>query len=171
MMSSISDNIKRSAVFSDCRTWRYTLERYWDKSKPFVLFILLNPSTADEVNDDRTNTRGINYAKDWGYGGVVFCNLFAYRTPKPAVLKEQGILDVVGSGNKYYVLNMCENASMIICAWGTHGSFINQDQKMLKELKQFNLYHMGLTKHGFPRHILYLKGSIKPQLWKNLMEI
>ena len=76
-----TEYIERSAVFSDCRTWRYTLERYWDKSKPFALFILLNPSTADEYKDDPTNRRGIRYANDWGYGGVGFCNLFAYRTP------------------------------------------------------------------------------------------
>jgi len=165
---SEGDGIERSATFSRCMTWRYTLERYWDKSKPFVLFILLNPSTADGMNDDPTNRRGINYAKDWGYGGVVFCNLFAYRTPYPKELKKCDVDKAIGIDNETAIRIMCDRAGIIICAWGIHGKLFNRHDIMCGMLwfYEYKPFHMGLTKHGFPRHILYLKSSIKPQLWE-----
>ena len=62
--------IKKSATFSECRKYRYSLWRVWDESLPFVLFIGLNPSTADEIEDDPTIRRCINFTKEWGYGGM-----------------------------------------------------------------------------------------------------
>lgn len=51
---------------------------------------MLNPSTADENVDDPTIRRCINFAKDWGYGGMYVGNLFAFRTAYPKELKEAG---------------------------------------------------------------------------------
>ena len=70
--------IYKNATFSSCRTYRYSLSRIWDKKKKYVLFVGLNPSTADEEVDDPTIRRCINYAKNWGYGGFLMVNLF-YR--------------------------------------------------------------------------------------------
>jgi len=80
---------KQHAMISDaklsvCRKYRYALWRIWDKSKPIVLFISLNPSTADEKEDDPTIRRCIGFAKSWGYGGLCMANLFAYRTKSPS---------------------------------------------------------------------------------------
>ena len=80
--------IVRAADFSPCKTWRYTLRRTWDEKKPRLLWILLNPSIADETRDDPTNRRGMRFAHSWGYGSLVFCNLFAFRTPEPAEMKK-----------------------------------------------------------------------------------
>ena len=77
----------RHAVFSPCRTYRYALSRVWAADKPYALFIGLNPSTADETLDDPTIRRCIDFAKRWGYGGLVMANLFAYRATDPAVMK------------------------------------------------------------------------------------
>lgn len=160
--------IERSAVFSPCRTWRYTLERYWDKSKPFVLFILLNPSTADEMQDDPTNRRGISFAKDWGYGGVIFCNLFAFRTAYPAELRKAVDDKNVMLNNYRHVLYMAKKAGIVICAWGINGKHLDRGKYMLDLLsdRDIETYHMGLTKDGYPKHILYLKADTKPQLWE-----
>ena len=78
--------IHRSADFSLCRTWRYTLVRRWDDDLPSLLCVLLNPSTADEYQDDPTNTRCIRWCMRFGYGSLTFCNLFALRTPYPYVM-------------------------------------------------------------------------------------
>ena len=69
----------RNAVFSGCGTYRYTLERRWSAG-PLLLWVLLNPSTANAQVDDPTNRRGIGFSIKWGYAGCVFVNLFAVRS-------------------------------------------------------------------------------------------
>ena len=68
--------MKKDAILSDCKKYRYSLSRTWDESKPLIGFIGLNPSTADDVIDDPTITRCINFAKSWGGGGLYMGNLF-----------------------------------------------------------------------------------------------
>lgn len=154
--------IKRSADFSPDRKYRYTLIREWDASKPRCLFILLNPSTADAEHDDPTNRRGINFAMSWGYGACVFCNLFAFRTPYPKVMKAER--EPVGPENNQWIYTEYERAAITIAAWGTHGGHRNRDQDLLKLLP--DLHHLGLTKHGHPKHILYLPKTLTPQAWE-----
>lgn len=148
--------IVRTADFSPCRTWRYTLRRTWDGGKPHVLFILLNPSTADEVQDDPTNRRGIGYAMDWGFGGVVFCNLFAVRTPEPKVMMQAE--NPVGPDNDAWIRMEISRAGKVVAAWGVHGVFRNRDMGVRAILKNHGVHfwHLGLTKQGHPKHILYL---------------
>ena len=157
--------IKRTADFSECRTWRYTLERVWDERLPVVVFVLLNPSTADENNDDPTNRRGINYAMKWGFGGVTFVNLFAFRTPYPKEMKSS--YDPIGPDNNDWLLKEAANR-MVVFAWGTHGTYLDRDKEVIK-LFQEKIPSpprcMGLTKHGHPKHILYLKGDLQPVLF------
>ena len=61
---------KNDAKFSPCRKYRYVLCRVCDRTKPFAMFIGLNPSNADETKDDPTIKRCLNFAKSWGYGGI-----------------------------------------------------------------------------------------------------
>ena len=75
--------MEKDAILSEDRKYRYVLSRIWDKSKPIVMIIGLNPSTADETEDDRTIRRCIKFADSWGYGGVYMLNLFAFRATKP----------------------------------------------------------------------------------------
>lgn len=89
--------MKKTAKLSDCRTYRYELWRTWDESKPYAMFIGLNPSTADETEDDPTIRRCINFAKTWGYGGLCMTNLFAYRATQPEDMKRAS--DPIGNKN------------------------------------------------------------------------
>jgi hypothetical protein len=76
------------ANFSTCRTWRYTLTRQWSFVHPLAMFIGLNCSTADETQDDPTVRRCMGFARDWGYGGLLMTNLFAFRATDPRVRRE-----------------------------------------------------------------------------------
>ncbi len=162
----IPGEITRTARFSGDRVCRYTLERYWS-TDPFALFILLNPSTADAVHDDPTNRRGMGFARSWGYGGCVFVNLFAYRTPYPSELttacNHLGTHYVIGTDNDQVIIEMAKAAGIVICAWGIHGELYHRGQAVLAMLRAAGvaLNHMGLTKYGFPKHILYLKSDTK----------
>lgn len=99
----------KGAIISGCGKYRYSLWRTWDKKLPKVMFIMLNPSTADAYEDDPTIRRCINFAKSWGYGGIVVGNLFAYRAtnPKKLIL----IDDPSGSANHHYLTHMIERCN------------------------------------------------------------
>ncbi len=72
--------MKRQTILSKCRTYRYVLWREWDMvNTEYAMFIGLNPSTADEIEDDPTIRRCVDYATRWGYGALCMTNLFAYR--------------------------------------------------------------------------------------------
>ena len=77
------ENILINAELSICKKYRYSLTRIWDEDKPNVMFVMLNPSTADEKNDDPTIRRCINFAKDFGAGGIYVVNLFPLRATNP----------------------------------------------------------------------------------------
>ena len=158
------DGIRRGAAFSPCGTWRYTLDRDWDLSLPRILFGLLNPATADAQKDDRTNTRGIRFAKAWGFGTCIFVNLFAFRTPKPEVMKAAP--DPIGPDNDDFILHEARLADTIVVAWGNDGVHLGRDQAVLDLLHGFDLYCMGTTKAGHPKHPLYLRSDTKLELFR-----
>ena len=152
-----TDGIRRNAVFSPCRKYRYTLERYWDDGKARILFVLLNPSTADATVDDPTNRRGMYFAREWSYGACVFVNLFAFRTSKPA--KMMKVKHPVGPHNDLYIKRWAKWADTIVVAWGNHGAHRNRDANVLNILDGYDLHTFGLTKANHPRHPLYLPNS------------
>src|ERR1700741_1245036 len=111
----LSDGTK-SAIISDCKKYRYSLSRVWDSSKPKVLFIMLNPSTADANNDDPTIRRCMNFAKSWGFGSLYVGNLFAFRSKEPTHLLYAE--DPIGNLNANHLQTMSEFVDLIVCAWG-----------------------------------------------------
>lgn len=147
----------KSARLSDCRTFRYELHRRWGPG-PMVAFIGLNPSTADETEDDPTIRRCIRYARDWGYDALCMVNLFAFRATDPTVMKKQ--TDPVGPDNLATLKRVSTEARMLIAAWGTHGVHLGQGAKIAKELPR--LHCLSKTSAGFPGHPLYLKADLKP---------
>jgi len=149
--------MEKSAVFSGCRTYRYALWRWWNLTKPYAMFIGLNPSTADETEDDPTIRRCIRFAKDWGYGGLCMTNLFALRATDPKFM--MGHPSPVGPGNTQWINNLAAFAGVVVFAWGTHGGFEERDILITEILGKGKC--LGKTKNGHPRHPLYLKADTK----------
>ena len=114
--------MKKDAVISALGQHRYSLSRIWDEDKGKVLFIMLNPSTANAIHDDPTTIRCINYAKKWGYGGIMIGNIHSYRTKSPKILKRWLKRRAMTPNSHYinidYVKRMAKEADLIICAWG-----------------------------------------------------
>ena len=159
----MGDDIIRSATFSPCRSWRYTLDREWEKDYPRCLFVLLNPSIADEHQDDPTNRRGIGFARRWNCGSVTFCNLFAWRTPYPVELRDAP--DPVGPDNDATILREAQAADRIVIAWGVHGTYLNRAREVLVLLREFKLHCLGRTVGGQPRHPLYMRADTELEEW------
>jgi len=150
--------LSNSANISSCQKYRYTLWRWWDKSKPFCMFIGLNPSTADAIHDDPTIRRCINYSKDWGYGGLLMANIFAYRSTDPNAMKTS--LDPIGPDNDMWLNRLHKDAGVIVAAWGVHGDYMSRGDAVKDMIP--NLKCLKLTKNGYPSHPLYLRKDIKP---------
>lgn len=153
------------ANFSNCRRYRWDLWRCWDNESPKCVFIGLNPSTADETQNDPTVTRCIQFAKRLGMGGLIMLNTYAYRATKPADMIAQA--DPIGTGNakalKKNSQHAFDNGGIIIAAWGSHCS--EERERAVCKLINRQIYCLGKTKHGRPRHPLYLRSDTKLEVF------
>jgi hypothetical protein len=164
--------MRQKTIFSSEpeKVYRYTLWREWQqlgqRQNQFVMFVGLNPSIADEKRDDPTVRRCIEFAKSWGYGALCMTNLFAFRATDPKVMRQQK--NPVGNDNLFHLIECGSQAEIVIAAWGMAGIFWSQNtyvQNVFVE-NRIRLFHLGLTKHGHPRHPLYLKAKVKPKLYE-----
>lgn len=122
------------------------------------MFIGLNPSVADEVQDDPTIRRCAAFAKAWGYGALCMSNLFAFRATDPADMIAAD--DPVGPDNDRYLTDLASNAGVVVAAWGTNGTHRSRDLAVRAMIP--NLHYLHKTKAGHPGHPLYLHGTLKP---------
>src|SRR5687767_7200334 len=83
-----ADGVIRGAVISDDQRYRYQLVRGWSGEPPIV-WVMLNPSTADGTQDDHTIRKIVQFSRNWGYGSLTVVNLFALRATKPTALVDQ----------------------------------------------------------------------------------
>ena len=164
----------RKTVFSDDRVYRFQLWRefqtelefggsHQDEGERFVQFIGLNPSTADEVNDDPTIRRCVRLTKAWGYGALCMTNLFAFRATNPRDLMAS--VDSVGLRNDSHLIDVSKEAAFTICAWGRGGNFNGRGIHVCLILRKAGarLFHLGLNSDLSPKHPLYLPATTKPQ--------
>lgn len=152
--------ISVGATFSPCRTYRYKLWRIWDRDTPSAVFIMLNPSTADEMKNDPTVTRCETYARSWKCGGLMVGNIFALRSTDPRALR--GHPDPIGPENNQALLDMCAAGGKRVCAWGNHGSYRGRSGHVLLILGKYKLHCLRVTKMGEPAHPLYLPRDLMP---------
>jgi hypothetical protein len=155
------DYLDTGAVFSPCETYRYRLWRAWDNAAPRVVFIGLNPSTADVTTDDPTIRRCVGFAKAWSFGGIEVVNLFAFRATEPKNLKQAA--DPVGLENDAHLLRVTAAAGRVVAAWGVHGTLHGRAEAVLELLKTagVTITCLARTRAGHPRHPLYAKASLR----------
>lgn len=147
----------RSAAFSRCRTYRYTLERRWDPRRPVVMFVGLNPSTADETHDDPTVRRCLGFARRWRFAALLMTNLFALRSTDPRALREAE--DPIGPRNDEHLRRCRARAALVVAAWGARGGLGRRDERVLVTLPEAHC--LGATRGGRHRHPLYLPSSAR----------
>ena len=147
-------NTGKKAIISECGKYRYELHRTWDMEKKQVLFIMLNPSTADDKENDLTTIRCINYAKKWGFGGLMIGNIYPFRAKKPKDLRKwinkcgkdeyKALFD-----NMNRVKYMASCADLVVCAWGCNYPGVPE------WLEIPDLHYLELCKDGVtPKHPL-----------------
>jgi hypothetical protein len=134
-------------------------------------WIMLNPSVASETLDDPTIRRCMTFSKICGYDGMFVVNLFAYRSTSPDNLKANknkivyGNPIIIGPDNDSYIWEYAAKAKLVVAAWGNQGSLLNRDKHVINLVSSLDLYCMGQSNTGAPKHPLYLKGDTKPVLF------
>lgn len=159
-----------SAVLSEDRIYRYSLTR---DVAPLTgvgscAFIGLNPSTADETQDDPTIRRCMRFARDWGYAQLLMLNLYAFRATDPTVLwraRRDGV-DIVGPRNLDTIIIDAGGADLVVCAWGAIQAprAAEHVERVLALLA--DPHCIGLTQGGSPRHPLYVLAATRPQAFR-----
>jgi hypothetical protein len=143
---TLLQEIKTGAVVSPDQRYRYSLWRAWDAGSPLLMFVMLNPSTADANTDDPTIRRCMGFARLHGFGGIGVLNLYAFRATEPREMFRA--IDPVGPENDRYFNDMSPSAT-VIAAWGTHARAdrVRQVRRLLGDRALFSL---GVTKDGSP---------------------
>ena len=152
----------RSAVLSECHRYRYALTRRWDEGGEAVLWVMLNPSTADAGRDDATLRRITAYSRAWGFRALTVVNLYAYRATKPRDLFTAA--DPVGPDNDTHIERAAAEHTRIVAAWGANAR-AERIADVLALPGMHRLSALALTASGQPRHPLYLPGALLPLPW------
>jgi hypothetical protein len=162
--------IERHAVISDCGRYRYLLTREWQRPllmssyQCSMLFIMLNPSTADAEVDDPTIRRCMGFARREGCYGIRVVNLFAFRATDPAELHAAGY--PIGPLNDAYIdSHVCVGGSPVVVAWGKHSAALSR-LKSLPVLHDRKLLCLGTNRDGSPKHPLYVPKNASFVPWE-----
>jgi hypothetical protein len=148
--------------------YRFILRRKWIGTGGTVNFVMLNPSTADDVFDDPTIRRCVGFAKSWGFSELVVTNLFGYRATDPGGLKraiERGGLEfAIGRANDAVILEAARYSESVVCAWG--GGRWMRAEAVMSLLAGFDLGCIRLSPRGFPVHPVRERYTSAPEVFR-----
>lgn len=178
--------IEATASFDSTRTYRYTLLRRWAEG-PSVLWVMLNPSTADEERLDPTLRRCLQFTRSWGmympsrsvvrrdalaavpFGAFEACNLYAFRSTKPKGLWRAA--DPVGPNNDAAIQSAAKRASLVIVGWGTNAK-PERERRVAQILSDVGVvpHALGTCSNGAPLHPLArgkmrVPDTARPSAW------
>jgi hypothetical protein len=157
-----------TAKFSPCGLYRYELRREWKQKGRTMVFVGLNPSTADQNKDDPTIRRILGFADDWGFGTLVMLNVFAFRStdPKALHLRAASRREVVGPENDATIARAFEanRKGKLVVGWGAHGLLLERGRRVAEMARAIHgrPQCLGRTESGEPKHPLYLKATTLP---------
>lgn len=148
-----------AALISGCGRYRYWLRRWVSTPEPYVLFVGLNPSTADAVHDDNTVRAWKRLTLAWGYQSFCACNVYALRSRDPKALWRAD--DPYGPDRIKHLRQMAASASLIVACWGAHAK--RADYEPIADLLATygEVQCVGLNANGTPKHPLFIPTDVK----------
>jgi hypothetical protein len=168
----VAERVARSASFSADRRYRYALARAWNPDAPRAIFVGLNPSTADEREDDPTIRRCVGYARLWRCGSMTIVNLFAFCSTDPKGLGR--VADPIGPENAARLRSYLDGAApaIVVAAWGRIPSAVRSlAQPTIAELeRRRGIRVLGLNLDGSPKHPLYLAYDRPLTTWRSAIQ-
>ena len=172
----------RSAVFSPDRVYRYGLsillhpmlspdaghaERLRRAER--CLFIMLNPSKANEHRNDPTVKRCVRFARYWGYGHLDVGNLYALASTDPKAL--WAAEDPVGPHNDDQLMGKIHQSNFTLVAWGANAKPERSKHVIdMIEGRGVTPHALAITNAGEPKHPLYLSYDLRPTSLRELRD-
>lgn len=162
--------VHTSALLSPDRRYRYYLHRVWDSYEARMVWIMLNPSTADEHANDATIRVCMGRASLMGYGGIAVVNLFALRSTDPQGLYDlfaNPVSDPAAPNYNDEVIRQVVTANpqdLVVCAWGKHGAHLERGRIIRDKLHEWGVVPKALrfNKDGTPAHPLRIPYDVQP---------
>lgn len=163
-MTTALSGMKRGAAVSADGRYRYSLSRTWDPTpettdphRP-VVWVMLNPSIADDTIDDPTIVRCVNHTRRWGFCSILVVNLFAYRAtdPRDLTAAARAGIDVVGPLNDDMLAAAAVGGARLVAAWGAAVWAERRANDVLDVLTRTgeSVLCLGRTSGGHPVHPL-----------------
>lgn len=157
----LPDHVTSHAEFSACGRYRQLLTRRWDTQLPWIMFVGMNPSTADVTHDDPTVRKEVSYARKWGYGGLIKCNVMDYRITNPKGLLAEDVT-VCSDQNLIMIRKHLADVDQVVAAWGKLPPKLKHHADKLYEVlmeHQKTITCLGINLDGSPKHPLYVRGD------------
>lgn len=154
------------ARFSLCNQYRYWLHRDidpWAINPTRIVWLMLNPSTADCTVNDPTIKQCLAFSAKWRYQCLDVVNVFAWRATDPRELRHT--VDPVGPDNDREIAGAVADATLVMCAWGAHKIPATRLETLRGILAGKMLGCLGTTKTGMPWHPLYRPHHLVPIAW------
>lgn len=147
------------AHYSDCEKFRYLLRRDWDISKPAICFLMLNPSTATEIDNDPTIERCQRRAMTMNYGSMLIVNLFPFRMTDSRLLHTAA--DLIGDIDlaNQSIIDAVKESEITVCGWGSHVFALARAKSVISILGEEHLSRimcLDINQDGNPKHPLYV---------------
>jgi hypothetical protein len=147
--------MRRSAVISICKLFRYELRRVWNDGLPLLVVCMLNPSWADDEKEDMTLLALIHFATFWGYGGLLIVNQYAYRTASPKEMFKMGAAALGAENDAYFAAAVAyakANGGKMLVAWGNDGE--ERTSSLARDIvaEGVTMICLGTTQSGAPKH-------------------
>lgn len=157
--------MEMDAAISPCKKYRWWLWRRWS-DLPLVIWIMMNPSTADHTKNDPTIFKIIRYSTKWGYGAALILNVYAYRTSRQENLPQDAAARLGRHNRRWlsFVMRYAKRKDLkIVCAWGAKHAEAGQYVRDLAKTHRLKLHCLEVSQSGEPKHPLYLKEDLTPQ--------
>lgn len=159
----------RSAVISDCGTWRWSLFRDLEIPGKTAMLAGVNPSKADGKIDDATIRKDVGFSARLGIGRFIKVNKFAFRATDVRELRQAS--DPVGPENDFYIRDAMRKADIHIACWGPLSklppNLRNRWRRFVEIAQQEGVTLMcwGTAQDGQPRHPLMLAYDTPLVVW------
>lgn len=152
------------AGISSCKRFRWWLYRELVSGRTrrsYIIWVMMNPSTADHSTNDPTINRVMSYSRDWGYTDLLVLNIYAIRSRHPSE-----ILGQIGSRNDWWLSTIFTWASKhkipVVCAWGVKHKDRGDEVRLLAKRVGLELLCLEHAANAEPKHPLYLRRGLSP---------
>ncbi|WP_292042798.1 MULTISPECIES: DUF1643 domain-containing protein [unclassified Brevundimonas] len=161
--------VNGDAVFSDDSRHRPLMRRWLGDTFPdrYLMFIGMNPSTADATVNDPTCAREWTFTQREGFDAMVKANVGDYRATHPKMLLEPDVV-VSSPANLPTIREQAKGAArVILCHGKLNKALVPAGQALVQALTEdgIDLWCFGTNADGSPKHPLYLRSDTPLVRW------